>query len=401
MATRKPLFSNSDGFGEEMATTDDIVVGGISSSGDIGLTGGSEVTGLPATPGGATAAASKAYVDSVAAGLDPKESVRASSHGLGNVVLATDAEDGDVIDGVTLGTGDRILLAEQTTSTEDGIYIVAASGAPARSADAQTGATFAGVFLFVEEGTANADKGLVCTNDQGSDVVGTDNLAFVLFSSAGAVTGGNGIDVSSGVISVDLDTDAGLEFDSALLQVKLNGTTLDRAAAGMSVLGLPALFTIATVAVGSDVTAANLDTLTDASNADALHVHAAASATDAPLVKEDLAVVEAVAIGDAVEWSATNDRIQVCDAAVGAKIDVFGIAITAQAVVGNDATIVRRGIAVGAIAAATAGARYWLANGGGITATKPAASGDYLVIVGTATNATDLEVVPQFLGRLA
>ena len=79
-------------------------------------------------PVDANDAESKDYVDSVVAGLSPKEPVRAATTAPGT--LALDFENGDVIDGVTLATGDRILIKDQVTATENGLYIVNASGAP-------------------------------------------------------------------------------------------------------------------------------------------------------------------------------------------------------------------------------------------------------------------------------
>lgn len=130
-------------------------------------------------------AATKAYVDGVVNGLSWKEPVRAAS--TGNVVLATDVENGDTLDGVTLATGDRILLKDQTTGAENGVYIVAATGAPTRATDWASGENAANYATFVSEGTVNADRAYVVTNDDGSDVIGTDALVFVQFAGSGLV----------------------------------------------------------------------------------------------------------------------------------------------------------------------------------------------------------------------
>lgn len=103
-------------------------------------------------------------------------------------VLATAYANGQVIDGVTLATGDRILIKDQGTGTENGIYTVEAAGAPTRTADFATGFTVAGAAVISEEGTANADSAWVCTNDAGTDVVGTDALVFAQFGSVNTVT---------------------------------------------------------------------------------------------------------------------------------------------------------------------------------------------------------------------
>ena len=114
-------------------------------------------------PTSAQDAATKNYVDSVAQGLDVKGSVRAATTTAGT--LATSFANGQVIDGVTLVTGDRILIKNQATQTENGIYTVNASGAPTRSTDMNTGAEVPGAFTFVEEGTTLADTGWVCTTN--------------------------------------------------------------------------------------------------------------------------------------------------------------------------------------------------------------------------------------------
>jgi hypothetical protein len=93
--------------------------------------------------------------------------------------LASDYENGDTVDGITLATGDRILVKNQATASENGIYLVAASGAPARVVDLYTGDGAAGVLTIVEQGTVNGDTAWLCTTNSGSDVVGTGDLAFV------------------------------------------------------------------------------------------------------------------------------------------------------------------------------------------------------------------------------
>ena len=113
-------------------------------------------------------------------GIDIRNAVRAASTVAGT--LTTSFENSDIIDGVTLATNDRILIKDQTTATENGIYIVQATGAPVRATDFETGSSAASIIVFISEGTTNANTGWVCTNNNGSDVVGTDNLAFSKFS---------------------------------------------------------------------------------------------------------------------------------------------------------------------------------------------------------------------------
>ena len=107
---------------------------------------------------------------------DFKQSVRVATTAAGT--LASDFENGDTIDGVTLATGNRILIKNQGTGSENGIYTVNATGAPTRTGDMPTSGTVAGATVYIEEGDVNGDKGFICTNNAGSDVVGTDALVF-------------------------------------------------------------------------------------------------------------------------------------------------------------------------------------------------------------------------------
>lgn len=144
-------------------------------------------------PSASTDAANKAYVDSVAQGLDAKDSVVAAT--TVNGALTTAYENLDVIDGVTLATNDRILIKDQTAPAENGIYIVNATGAPTRATDTDIWDELVSAFVFVEEGTVNADTGWVCTVDAGGTLDTTD-VTFTQFSGAGSYTAGNGLDLT-------------------------------------------------------------------------------------------------------------------------------------------------------------------------------------------------------------
>lgn len=157
--------------------------------------------GLPLT---SDSAANKDYVDAIASlGVSWKNSVRVST--TGPLTLATDFEDGDVIDGVTIDTGNRILIKDQASGIENGIYVVKASGAPDRSADLPLGAEARATAVWVNEGTTGADTGEICTNDLGSDIVGTDALVFTEFGT-----------VSPGLITLQTVTDAGATTNNAI-----------------------------------------------------------------------------------------------------------------------------------------------------------------------------------------
>ena len=182
-----------------------------------------KITGL-ADPTADADAANKGYVDGVAQGLDVKDSVVATT--TANGTLSTAFANGQSIDGVTLQAGDRILIKNQTTASQNGIYNVQASGAPSRATDMATGANAAGAFVFVEQGTVNAENGFTCTSDTGSAVVGTNNLTFAQFSGAGQIIAGDGLDKSGNTLSVDLKANGGLVIESTELAVKLDASSI-------------------------------------------------------------------------------------------------------------------------------------------------------------------------------
>ena len=153
-----------------------------------------------ATPSADGHAATKGYVDSARSGLDVKQSVRVATTAAIN--LSSDLEAGDVVDGVTLVAGDRVLVKNQGTASENGIYVAVASSAGAASratdADSNTEVT-SGMFTFVAEGTVNADSGWVLsTND--TITLGTTALTFAQFSGAGQITAGAGLTKSGNTI---------------------------------------------------------------------------------------------------------------------------------------------------------------------------------------------------------
>ena len=152
-----------------------------------------------ADPSGSTDVVTKGYLDGVTAGLDIKDSVRAATTAAGT--LASSFANGEAIDGITLATNDRILIKDQTSGAENGIYTVNASGAPTRATDFDANSEVTGgAFTFVEEGSTNADNGFVMTND-GSVTVGTTALTFTQFSGAGLITAGTGLTKSGNTIN--------------------------------------------------------------------------------------------------------------------------------------------------------------------------------------------------------
>ena len=153
-----------------------------------------------ATPTSDNHVANKSYVDSVASGLDVKDSVRAAS--TGNVTLTA---PGASIDGVTMAANDRVLLKNQSSGDENGIYVWTALDATmARASDMDGTDEFVGAFFFVEEGTINSDQGFVCSTN-GTIVVDTTSIAFTQFTGTGQLTAGAGLSKSGNTLTVNVD----------------------------------------------------------------------------------------------------------------------------------------------------------------------------------------------------
>jgi len=153
-----------------------------------------------ATPTSDNHAANKSYVDSVASGLDVKDSVRAAS--TGNVTISG---PGASIDGVSLSADDRVLLKDQSSGSENGIYVWnGAASAMTRATDMDGNDEFVGSFFFVEEGTVNSDQGFVCSTD-GAITVGSTSIAFTQFTGTGQLTAGNGLSKSANTFNVNVD----------------------------------------------------------------------------------------------------------------------------------------------------------------------------------------------------
>jgi hypothetical protein len=204
-----------------------------------------KVTGLN-DPTGATDAATKQYVDLLVQGIRGKFSYRVAT--TANITLSGT----QTIDGIALAVDDTVLVKNQSTATQNGVYLVK-SGAWVRQAEWANGVTAGGYYVFIQEGATNADTGWLCTNDKGSDVINTASLAFVQFSGAGQIVAGNGLtktgnqlDVVAADLSIVVSADAirvgvdnsTIEVGGSGLQVKNEGITADKLNIGAIGIGL-------------------------------------------------------------------------------------------------------------------------------------------------------------------
>ena len=200
------------------------------------MTGALTLSGAPTL---SLHAATKAYVDAAVEGLHVHASVKAAT--TADITLATAVENGDTLDGVTLATGDRILVKNQTTKAQNGIYIVAASGAPTRATDFDTASEVdSGDFVFVDQGTTQANTGWVQINTPAT--IGTDSIDFVQFSGAGTYLAGSALTLTGNTFSIadgaitsakiadGAIVDADVNASAAIAQSKIANLTTDLAA---------------------------------------------------------------------------------------------------------------------------------------------------------------------------
>lgn len=168
-----------------------------------------------ADPTSPTDLATKEYVDNALAGLQWKQPVTVAT--TTNGALSTAYANGQVVDGVTLATGMRILLQAQTSQPDNGIYTVNASGAPTRSTDASTAAELTAATVLVTSGTVNADKAF--TQTAVNPTIGTTNITWVQFGAGITYTADNN----------------GITLSGTQFQLVLNGTSLAKSASGLQV----------------------------------------------------------------------------------------------------------------------------------------------------------------------
>ncbi len=169
-------------------------VAGDTMTGSLTMGTGTHIT-LTDDPVNPTDAANKGYVDSVAAGLSWKQAVKAAS--TGNLTLS----GAQTVDGISLVASDRVLVKNQTTAADNGIYIVSA-GAWTRATDADSPSELDSATVFVQQGTVNADSGW--TQTATIVTVGTTSQVWSQFSGSATYIWGDGLVATGNTISVNM-----------------------------------------------------------------------------------------------------------------------------------------------------------------------------------------------------
>ena len=178
---------------------------------------------LNADPTQALEAATKQYVDAVAQGLNVHAAAVAAT--TSNVDLSTALEAGDVVDGVTLVAGNRILVKSQSTTSQNGVYVVQASGAAVRASDFDTPTEIVpGDFIFVAGGTLYNNTGWVQT--EVVTTVGTSPIVFEQFSGAGTYVAGNGLTLTGNSFAINTAITADLNSIQTLTNKTLTSPVL-------------------------------------------------------------------------------------------------------------------------------------------------------------------------------
>jgi len=440
MAEVRVLYMDAvDGFPSEIdPALDTITLAGLTLGGDLAM-GGNKITGL--LDGTAvTDAVTFGQFDAALTGLDYKASVRvattADSGGTFNAGGGTLAKGQIVgapgtIDGVLLVAGDRVLVKNQTTPLQNGIYEVTASITTwDRASDCDDDLEVAdGITTWVGEGTTQGDtRWTLTTNDP--ITVNTTGQTWVQTAGSGSNTGGNGINIAGSVVSVDLDATPGLEFNAAKLRVLVDpaGAVL-RGAAGLSVStgnGLSITANAVTVDLaatpGLEFNAGQLQAKVDPAGAlqrvaaglgiivDGVSIQINGSnqlevigAGDANRLTNPFTAQVTLSLGDPVFATTTNGEVGKADASVAASARGFiGLAKTAAAATAA-VDVVSDGIASGVLTGGsfTAGQAVFVGAGGGLVATRPSVSGSHVMYLGRAVNPNDLMLQPQYFGRVA
>lgn len=446
MANVKLTYINSvGGYVQPTAATDVVQnVGKIELTGVSGVAldaGSARITSV-ATPTSGTDAANRDYVDAVAQGLAWKTPVRAVA------TSAITLSGEQTIDSVSVVTGNRVLVTGQSGSSAaatNGIYVVA-SGSWSRADDAGAGELNAGSAVFVTEGTSYADSQWVLTTNN-PIVVGTTPIIFAQFGGGSSYSAGSGlnlvgttfsvkgdatkainVDASAGVqvvadtnyalsidsstglrvkadanfglsinatdgLRVDVDANGGVEFNSGDLRVKIaSADELASSSSGLAVVGVPSQFKVGGSATSANVTATNLNALTDSSSVTGLHQHAFVDFTA-------INAYDSFSNGQVAYYNIIQSGMGLARADSATTSTVVGLAL--GTVTGGTSTgkFVTHGAITG-LSGLTAGAPYYLSDDtfGGLELYSALASGSRAIRIGYALTTSIIMVNIQDMG---
>lgn len=175
-----------------------------------------KITGL-GTPSADGDAATKAYVDSVAQGIDAKASCLVAT--TANITLSGT----QTIDGVSVTAGQRVLVKDQSTAAQNGIY-VSAAGSWSRSSDADTWDELIAAYTFIEQGTTNANSGYICTIAAGG-TLGSTAVTWAQFSGAGQINAGTGMTKTGNTLNVNTASSSRIVVGADEIDLATTGVT--------------------------------------------------------------------------------------------------------------------------------------------------------------------------------
>lgn len=208
-----------------LSSTAGVVSGIISLTASGAITSGSITDGIATlssgtlsgliSPSGPTDAANRAYVDSVASGLQFKDPCRVAT--IVNGILASAFDNNSIVDGVTLVTSDRIMLKDQSNQIENGLYIVQGSGAPIRTLDMAIGVNAETFAVLVQEGS-NSGTSWVITGTS-PFTVNTSNIVWTQFAGGVQITAGEALEKVGNTFNVLYD-DSTINLSTNELQIK-------------------------------------------------------------------------------------------------------------------------------------------------------------------------------------
>lgn len=216
---------------------------------------------LGGDPSAALHAATRQYVDGIAANLGKRSRVRAAT--TANITIASALNNGDTLDGVTLATGDLVLVKDQTTPAQNGVYVVGTT--PVRASEFDSWDEFPGSLVAVAEGTVSQDTLWLCTSNTGG-VLGTSALAFAKLNLAGTLLAANNLsDLANAATAFAAIKQAATTAASGVVQLADGAAyraltagraiTTDAVAAGLAEVSLTDAATIAwDMAAGIDFT---------------------------------------------------------------------------------------------------------------------------------------------------